>query len=72
MNKTPGGGPGVLDHGGDHETPTTTRNNRKVLSLADARRRKAERERQAQPSKLARDAFAAFLPKDGDPPKGAA
>ena len=72
MNKTPGDGPGVSVHGSELEDPTTTRNNRKVLSLADARRRKAERERQAQPSKLVRDAFAAFQPKDGDPPKGAA
>ena len=70
MKRRPDGGGAV--HCGEQSDPTTTRENRKVLSLADARRRKAERERQAQPSKLVRDAFAAFQPKDGDPPKGAA
>lgn len=70
MNKTPGDGPGVsVQRGSEPEHPTTTRRNRNVLSLADARRRKEERERSMKPAKLVRESLAAFDPK---PPRPAA
>jgi hypothetical protein len=69
-DKTPPGKGGVLVHSGEPDPSTTAPKNRNVLSLEDARRRKAERERANQPSKLVRDAFAAFEDDPRDPPPG--
>lgn len=62
MSKNPSNEPGVLIHGSEVQTPNAPRPRRIILTLADARKRRWERELAAELAAL----------EDGPEPPGAA